>query len=190
MRRSARRSCRARFPMIFNELQLKGAFIIDMEKREDERGFFARTWSEKDYRAQGIDFSPTQSSISYNRLRGTLRGMHYQAAPFQEDKLVRCTRGALFDVIIDLRRDSATSRAWLGTELTADSYRMLYVPKDFAHGFETLVDDTEVQYLMTDAHNPQAERGIRWNDSAFAISWPVAVSVISEKDRSWPGFSA
>jgi dTDP-4-dehydrorhamnose 3,5-epimerase len=176
--------------MIFTELKLKGAFVIDVEKHEDQRGFFARTWSQKDFRGQSIDFSPAQSSLSYNRVKGTLRGMHYQASPFQECKLIRCTRGEIFDVLIDLRQDSPTYRAWFGTELTAANYRMLYVPKDFAHGFQTLVDDTEVLYLMSDAYNPRAERGIRWNDPAFAIRWPADVSLISDKDRSWPGFSA
>lgn len=178
------------FQMIFKELKLKNTFVIDIEKREDERGFFARTWSETEFRAHNINFSPAQSSVSYNRVKGTLRGMHYQAAPFQECKLVRCTRGAIFDVIIDLRRDSPTYKAWFGVELTAANYRMLYVPKDFAHGFQTLMDDTEVLYLMSDAYNVQAERGIRWNDPAFAITWPLDITAISDKDRSWPGFSA
>ena len=118
-----------------------------------------------------------------------MRGVHYQLAPYQECKLVRCTRGAIFDVIIDLRRESPTYKAWLGVELTAANYQMLYVPKEFAHGFQTLMDDTEVAYLMSDTYNPEAERGIRWNDPSFAIAWPTDVSVISEKDRKWPEFS-
>jgi dTDP-4-dehydrorhamnose 3,5-epimerase len=176
--------------MTFAESKLKGAFVIEVDKREDERGFFARTWSETEFRAHRIDFAPAQSSISYNRIKGTLRGMHHQAAPFQESKLVRCTRGAIFDVIIDLRRDSPTYSAWFGIELTADNYRMLYVPKDFAHGFQTLMDDTEVLYLMSDAYNPESERGIRWNDPAFAIKWPLDITAISDKDRTWRGLSA
>jgi dTDP-4-dehydrorhamnose 3,5-epimerase len=116
--------------------------------------------------------------------------MHYQAAPFEESKLVRCTRGVIFDVIIDLRPNSPTYKAWLGIELRADGYRMLYMPRGFAHGFQTLIDDTEVLYLMSDAYNPEAERGIRWNDPGFAITWPINISIISEKDRGWPAFSA
>jgi dTDP-4-dehydrorhamnose 3,5-epimerase len=176
--------------MIFRQSKLCGAFTIDVEKREDQRGFFARTWSDREFLAHAIEFAPAQSSISYNRLKGTLRGIHYQAAPYQESKLIRCTRGAIFDVIIDLRPDSPTYQAWFGVELTAANDRTLYVPKDFAHGFQTLMDDTEVLYLMEDAYNPHAERGIRWDDPVFAIAWPVDVSVISDKDRSWPGFSA
>jgi dTDP-4-dehydrorhamnose 3,5-epimerase len=172
------------------ELKLKGAFVIEVDKKEDERGFFARTWSEKEFCAQRIDFAPAQSSISYNRLKGTLRGLHYQAAPYQESKLVRCTRGVIFDVIIDLRQDSPTYHAWFGIELTAASYRALYVPKDFAHGFQTLTDDTEVLYLMSDAYHPESERGIRWNDPALAIKWPLDITAISDKDRRWPALFA
>jgi dTDP-4-dehydrorhamnose 3,5-epimerase len=176
--------------MTFAETELAGAFVIEVEKREDERGFFARTWSEEDYRGHGMDFSPAQSSVSYNLVAGTVRGMHYQAAPFQESKLVRCTRGSIFDVIIDLRQDSPTYKGWFGVELTAASYRMLYVPKDFAHGFQTLMDDTEVLYIMEDAYDARAERGIRWDDSAFAIGWPLNARIISDKDRRWPTFSS
>lgn len=174
--------------MIFRESKLRGAFTIDVEKREDPRGFFARTWSDEEFLAHAIEFAPAQSSISHNRVKGTLRGIHYQAPPYQECKLVRCTRGAIFDVIIDLRRDSPTYKAWFGVELTASNYRMLYVPKDIAHGFQTLADDTEVVYLMSDAYNPEAERGIPWNDPGFSIAWPISTSVISDKDRNWPKF--
>jgi dTDP-4-dehydrorhamnose 3,5-epimerase len=176
--------------MIFKELTLQGAFTIDIERREDLRGYFARTWSEKEFREHGIDFVPGQSSISYNRVKGTLRGVHYQLPPYQECKLVRCSRGAIFDVIVDLRRDSRTYKGWAGFELTAANDRMLYVPKDFAHGFQTLADDTEVVYLMSDAYSPQAERGIRWNDPNLAIAWPTDVNIISDKDRNWPEFSS
>jgi dTDP-4-dehydrorhamnose 3,5-epimerase len=176
--------------MIFTESKLKGAFLIDVERKRDERGFFARTWSDKEFREHAIEFAPAQSSVSHNRLKGTLRGMHYQAAPYQECKLVRCVRGAIFDVIIDLRPESPTCKTWLGVELTAANYRMLYIPKDFAHGFQTLADDTEVLYLMDDAYNPQAERGIRWNDPRVSIRWPLNVSAISDKDKGWPDFAA
>jgi dTDP-4-dehydrorhamnose 3,5-epimerase len=174
--------------MIFKPSELKGAYVLEAERKEDERGYFARTWSEREFCANGIDFVPAQSSISYNRQKGTLRGIHYQTAPYQESKLVRCSYGAIFDVIIDLRSDSPTYKSWIGIELTAANHRMLYIPKDFAHGFQTLTDEAEVLYLMSDAYNPQAERGIRWNDPAFAIAWPVKVGMISEKDRSWPDF--
>jgi dTDP-4-dehydrorhamnose 3,5-epimerase len=175
--------------MNFAETKLAGAFVVEIEKREDERGFFARTWSEETFRAHGIYFSPAQSSVSHNRLKGTLRGIHYQVAPFQECKLVRCTRGSIFDVIIDLRQDSPTYKRWFAAELTAANYRMLYIPKGFAHGFQTLMDDTEVLYIMEDEYRACAERGIRWDDPAIAIAWPSNVSVISEKDRRWPDFS-
>jgi dTDP-4-dehydrorhamnose 3,5-epimerase len=175
--------------MIFTQSKLQGAFTISIERKEDQRGFFARTWSDKEFLTHSIEFAPAQSSVSYNRLRGTLRGVHYQLAPHQECKLVRCTRGAIFDVIIDIRRESPTYKAWFGVELTAANYQMLYVPKGFAHGFQTLVDDTEVIYLMSDAYNAEAERGIRWNDPGFAIAWPTDISIISEKDRNWPEFS-
>lgn len=174
--------------MTFKESTLKDAFVIETEKREDERGFFARTWSGKEFREHKIEFSPAQSSVSYNRMRGTMRGMHFQAAPFQESKLIRCTRGSIFDVIIDLRRDSPTYKHWFGIELSAQNYRMLYIPRDFAHGFQTLMDKTEVLYIMEDAYNAQAERGIRWDDPAFSIGWPFPITTVSDKDRSWAGF--
>jgi dTDP-4-dehydrorhamnose 3,5-epimerase len=174
--------------MIFKQTRFEGVFEVEVERKEDARGFFARTWSETEFRKQNIQFFPGQSSISYNRLRGTLRGMHYQAAPFQEAKLVRCIRGTVFDVVIDLRTESPTYKEWLGIELSAENYNMLYIPEGLAHGFQTLADDTEVLYLMTDAYNPQAERGVRWNDSAFAIKWPSEVQNISVKDSSWPDF--
>ncbi len=175
--------------MIFRQTRFAGAFEVDVERKDDSRGFFARTWSEKEFRQQNIRFSPSQSSVSSNRCKGTLRGMHYQAAPHQESKLVRCVRGAIFDVIIDLRAGSATYKEWLGLELNAVNYKTLYIPEGLAHGFQTLVDDTEVLYLMSDVYNPQAERGIRWNDAAFGINWPTEVGIISAKDSSWPDFA-
>jgi dTDP-4-dehydrorhamnose 3,5-epimerase len=174
--------------MIFTESKLQGAFTVTVERIHDHRGFFARTWSSKEFLAHGIEFLPDQNSVSYNLLRGTLRGIHYQVAPYQECKLVRCARGAIFDVIIDLRPGSATYKSWFGLELTAANCQMLYVPNGFAHGFQTLVDDTEVVYLMSDAYNPDAERGIRWNDPGFAIPWPIDVRMISDKDLNWPEF--
>jgi dTDP-4-dehydrorhamnose 3,5-epimerase len=172
--------------MIFHETKLKGAYIIDPEKREDERGFFARSWCQREFEQHGLVSEAVQANISFNRKKGTLRGMHYQAAPHEETKLVRCTRGAIYDVIIDVREDSPTYRDWIGVELTAGNYRMLYVPKGFAHGFQTLADDAEVVYQVTQFYTPGAERGIRWDDPAIRIDWPLAVQSISDKDANWP----
>lgn len=176
--------------MIFKETNLRGAFVIELEKRVDERGFFARAWCRKEFEANGLDTNLVQSNLSFSRKAGTLRGMHYQAAPFEETKLVRCIRGAIYDVIIDLRQDSPTYKQWIAVELTEDNYRMLYVPKGFAHGFQTLVDNVEVFYHVTQFYTPGAERGIRWNDPQFGIKWPeVQNRIISEKDRSWPDYA-
>jgi dTDP-4-dehydrorhamnose 3,5-epimerase len=175
--------------MKFRETELKGAFIIDLEKREDERGFFARSWCQKEFEEHGLTPTVVQANISYNKKKGTLRGMHYQAAPYEETKLVRCTRGAIVDVIIDVRPKSATFRKWIGVELTASNYTMLYVPEGFAHGFQTLEDDTEVVYQVSQFYTPGAERGIRWNDPAFQIKWPGPVETTSDKDANWPDFA-
>ncbi len=174
--------------MQFAETQLQGAYVVSLDKFEDERGFFARGWCHKEFSEQGLRPWILQSNISYNRNKGTLRGMHYQKAPFQETKLVRCVRGAIYDVIIDLRPHSPTFKQWTGVELTAGNYKMLYVPEDFAHGFITLEDDTEVIYHVSQYYRPDAEAGLRWNDPAFAIKWPEKVAVISEKDANWPDF--
>ena len=176
--------------MIFTETRLAGAYVIDPERREDERGFFARVYCEEEFRAHGLMPHIAQANISHNRLRGTLRGMHYQRPPHGEAKLVRCTRGAIHDVIVDLRPDSPTYLQWIGVDLTADNRRMLYVPEMFAHGFVTLEDDTEVTYQVSEFYTPGAEGGIRWDDPALGIEWPVEVRVISEKDRSWPDLTA
>jgi dTDP-4-dehydrorhamnose 3,5-epimerase len=174
--------------MIFTETELKGAFVIDVERLEDERGFFARTWCRQEFETHGLNQSLAQCNISFNRKRGTLRGMHYQAVPHEEAKLIRCTRGAIFDVIIDLRPASQTFKRWVGVELTGHSRRMLYVPEGFAHGFLTLQDDTEVFYQMSERYSAEHARGVRWNDDAFAIYWPIKVSVISENDQQYPDF--
>lgn len=174
--------------MKFTETSLPGAFIIDVERLCDERGFFARSWCEEEFAAHGIQLPPLQANISSNPRKGTLRGMHYQLAPHEESKLVRCTRGAILDVIVDLREESPTYRQWLGVELTADSFRMLLVPARFAHGFLTLEDDTDVSYQVTARYAPGAERGLRWNDPAIGIHWPFEPTVISGKDRSHPDF--
>ena len=174
--------------MIFNETKLKGAFILDLEKRGDERGFFARVFCRNEFEAHGLNPFVAQANTSLSRVKGTLRGMHFQRAPHQEAKLVRCTRGALLDVIIDLRPDSPTFKQWVGVELTSENNRMLYVPEGFAHGFQTLVDDTEVTYLVSEFYAPDSEGGVRYNDPVFGIDWPLEPTVLSDKDRNWPDF--
>ncbi len=174
--------------MIFEETPLAGAYIVRVEKHEDARGFFARTWDGREFGAHGLADITVQMSISYSVARGTLRGMHWQAAPYGETKLVRCTRGALYDVIVDLRPDSPTRRNWFGIELTQENHTALYIPKDFAHGFITLADATEATYLMSVEYQPGYDRGARHDDPAFGIAWPIAVRVISDKDRRWPDY--
>jgi dTDP-4-dehydrorhamnose 3,5-epimerase len=175
--------------MIFTETKLKGAFIIEPERLEDERGFFARTWCQREFEAHGLNPRLAQCSISFNKRRGTLRGMHYQVAPYEEARLVRCTMGAIYDVIIDLRPHSPTSKHWISTELTAENRRMLYIPEGLAHGFQTLENNTEVFYQMSEFYHPDHARGVRWNDPAFRIVWPSDVIVISDKDREYPDFA-
>lgn len=175
--------------MIFTETKLKGAFIIDVEPREDERGFFARSWCADEFRRHGLNSRLVQCNISFNNKRGTLRGIHYQAAPFPEAKLVRCTMGAIYDVIIDLRADSPTFKQWISVELTAENRRALYIPEDFAHGFQTLIDHTEVFYQMSEFYHPECARGLRWDDLAFGIEWPFAPWIISQQDAGYADFS-
>lgn len=172
--------------MRFIETEIKGAFIIEPELIEDERGFFARTFCQEEFKAHGLNFRVVQCNISFNKKRGTLRGMHYQIAPYQEAKLVRCTRGAIYDVIIDLRPESPTFKQWIAVELTAENRRMLYVPEGFAHGFQTLEDNTEVFYQMSEFYHPECARGVRWDDPAFGIEWPIITPILSERDRSYP----
>jgi dTDP-4-dehydrorhamnose 3,5-epimerase len=174
--------------MIFTETTLKGAFLIEPERRRDERGFFARTWCQSEFAAAGLQTDWVQCNISFNKERGTLRGMHYQAPPYEEAKLVRCTMGAVYDVIIDLRTDSPTYRQWLAAELTSDNRLMLFIPKGFAHGFQTLTDEAEVFYQMSQFYVPEYARGVRWDDPAFKISWPAEKCIISEQDRNFPDF--
>lgn len=175
--------------MIFQETALKGAFLIDLEIKEDVRGFFARTWCAEEFAAQGLDPRLVQCSLSFNRTKGTLRGMHFQSAPHQEAKLVRCTTGAIFDVIIDLRPTSLTYTKHLGMVLTADSRQMLYIPEGMAHGFQTLADYTEVFYQMSHRYEGGSARGVRWNDPLFGISWPLDNRIIiSERDQQYPDF--
>lgn len=175
--------------MKFLPTDLAGAFFIELEEHHDERGFFARAWCAHEYEVHGLRNTIAQVNVSYNATKGTLRGLHYQVPPSAEAKVVRCTRGAIFDVIVDLRAGSPTYAQWLGVMLNAARRNMLYVPEGFAHGFQTLEDETEVLYLMSNFHDPETARGIRFDDPAFAIEWPLPVLSISEKDARWDRFS-
>jgi dTDP-4-dehydrorhamnose 3,5-epimerase len=174
--------------VIFTETTLKEAFLIEPERREDERGFFARTWCQREFESHGLHKKWVQCNISFNKKKGTLRGMHYQVPPYEEAKLVRCTRGAIFDVIIDLRLQSPSFKQWVTLELTADNRRMLYIPEGFAHGFQTLTDETEIFYQMSQFYAPAHANGVRWDDPVFNITWPADERTISEQDRSYPDF--
>jgi dTDP-4-dehydrorhamnose 3,5-epimerase len=170
----------------FLPTSLAGAFVVELEPIEDERGFFARSFCQNEFRSHGLDPAIAQCNVSLNRRRGTLRGLHYQAPPHEEAKLVRCTRGAIWDVIVDLRDGSATRGRWFAEDLSADNHRALYVPRGFAHGFQTLADDSEVLYQMSEFYRPGSERGIRWDDPAIGIQWPIADPVVSARDRAYP----
>jgi dTDP-4-dehydrorhamnose 3,5-epimerase len=172
----------------FTETRLKGATIIDIEPIEDERGFFARSWCREEFEAHGLNPVLVQCSISFNRRKGTLRGLHYQAKPHEEAKLVRCTRGVIYDVILDLRPDSATSGQWVSVELSAENRRSLYVPEGCAHGFQALADNTEVFYQISAVYVPESARAIRWNDPFFHVHWPLPNPILSPRDRSLPDF--
>jgi len=176
--------------VIFKEIRLKGAFVIDLERFEDERGFFARTWCKKEFEENGLNSNLAQCNTSFNKKKGTLRGMHYQTGPHAEAKLVRCTQGSIYDVIIDLRPDSKTYKNWFAIELNKDNHKMLYIPEHFAHGFLTLEDNTEVFYHISEFYYPESARGVRWDDPAFSIKWPIEVSIISERDRDCPDFGS
>lgn len=175
--------------MRFTETTLPGAFLVDPEIHRDDRGFFARTFCEEEFSAGGLSPRIAQCSLSYNERKGTLRGMHYQAPPNAEAKLVRCTRGSIHDVIVDLRRSSSTFRKWIAVDLSAANRRMLFVPEGFAHGFQSLEDGAEVFYQISVPYRAEAARGVRWNDPAFAIAWPLPDPVLSDRDRSFPDFS-
>jgi dTDP-4-dehydrorhamnose 3,5-epimerase len=174
--------------VIFTETKLQGVFVVELEKREDERGFFARSWCQKEFEQHNLNPQTVQCNISFNKIKGTLRGMHYQVAPFAEAKLVRCTRGAIYDVIIDLRPGSPTFAQHIGETLTAGNFKMLYVPEDFAHGFQTLEDNSEIFYQMSEFYSPQCGRGVRYNDPSFGIKWPIANPIMIERDRNYPDF--
>jgi dTDP-4-dehydrorhamnose 3,5-epimerase len=174
--------------LIFTETKLAGAFVIELERHTDERGFFARTFCQQEFEAHGLKAEVAQCNVSFNKRKGTLRGMHYQAAPFAEAKLVRCTAGSIYDVIIDLRPASSTFKRHFGVELSAENCRMLYIPESFAHGFQTLEDDTEVFYQMAQRYSAEHARGVRWNDPAFGIEWPKGERIIIERDQNYPDF--
>ena len=174
--------------MLFRETELPGAFVIELQKYEDERGFFARTWCQKEFEARGLNPRMVQCNVSFNKLKGTVRGMHYQVAPCGEAKLVRCTRGAICDVIIDLRRESVTYKQHVSEVLSSNNYKALFIPEGFAHGFQTLEDNCEVFYQMSAFYSPEHQRGIRYNDPAFEINWPIKTTVISDRDSNYEDF--
>lgn len=174
--------------MIFEELKLPGLFAIHLDMKVDERGFFARTWCRQEFEERGLNPALVQCSVSFNKKKGTLRGIHYQSEPHGEDKLIRCTRGAIYDVVVDLRPDSSAFRRWAGVHLTSTNHEMLYVPKGCGHGFITLEDETEVFYQMSEFYYPELAGGVRWNDKAFAIEWPLEPTVISSRDRTYADF--
>ena len=174
--------------MKFEETSIKGVFNIELDKLTDERGFFARAWCKYEFVERNLNSNLVQCNLSYNKKKGTLRGLHYQVPPYEEVKLVRCIKGAIYDVVVDLRSQSETYRQWMGIKLTEDNYKMLYIPESFGHGFLTLTDDTVLFYQVSEFHVPGAERGLRWNDPTFNIQWPLPVTVISEKDQNYADF--
>ena len=174
--------------MLFNETILSGAFLVEPEYHKDARGLFARMFCEEEFAARGLSSRVAQCSLSFNERKGTLRGLHYQAPPHAESKLVRCTQGSIHDVVVDLRRSSPTFRKWIAVELSAVNRRMLFVPEGFAHGFQSLEDHSEVFYQVSVPYRPEAVRGVRWNDSSLGIAWPLADPVLSDRDRSFPDF--
>jgi dTDP-4-dehydrorhamnose 3,5-epimerase len=174
--------------MLFHQTTLPDVHILEPERKEDDRGFFARIWQPAELTDQGLSARLAHVSVSFNRKKGTLRGLHYQAAPMAEVKIVRCTRGAVFDVAVDLRPASPHFRRWVGIELTAENGRALYIPEGFAHGFQTLSDDTELLYFISEEYSPDHARGARWDDPAFGIAWPSDVRTMNERDRTYPDF--
>jgi dTDP-4-dehydrorhamnose 3,5-epimerase len=172
--------------MNFTETELKGAFIIEPTLFPDERGLFASVWNQQEFADRGLQHRVVQSNVALNKVSGTLRGMHFQVSPHQEAKLVRCTAGAVFDAIIDLRPGSPTLHQWVGVELSVSNRLILFVPEGFAHGYQTLEDNSEVAYQISEYYHPQSARGVRWNDPAFGIKWPLPVTVIAERDAQYP----
>jgi dTDP-4-dehydrorhamnose 3,5-epimerase len=175
--------------MKFVETGLEGLFVVELEKLFDRRGFFARSWCAREFTEHGLEIGLAQCNVSYNEKRGTLRGLHFQREPFAEAKLVRCTRGHVYDVAVDLRPQSSTLSSWFAVELSEANGRALFVPKGFAHGFQTLVEYSEVFYQMSDFYEPTAQAGVRWNDPAFGIRWPIAKPILSTRDAAYPDFS-
>ncbi len=175
--------------MIFKPTDLPGAYLIEPDRRSDVRGYFARTYCAKELTDQGLEPHVSQCSVSFNHHKGTLRGMHYQLAPFEEVKVVRCNRGSIYDVIIDLRQESPSYKKWFAAQLDQENGKMLYIPRGFAHGFQTLADDTEVYYQMSQVFSPEHARGVRWNDPAFSIPWPDADRTILDRDQNYPDFA-
>lgn len=174
--------------MIFHQLEIAGAFLIKPDRKADRRGFFARTYCRNELEERGLDPAVVQCNVSVNTKKGTVRGMHYQAAPFPEVKLVRCTNGSMYDVLLDLRPDSPTFKKHVGVELTRENRHSVYIPEGIAHGFQTLEDDTEVFYQMSEFYHPDCARGVRWDDDAFDIEWPLPISIIAKKDLTFAGF--
>jgi dTDP-4-dehydrorhamnose 3,5-epimerase len=175
--------------MKLSETPLLGAFEIEIEEIEDERGFFARTWDKNEFIKRNLDSEFVQSNISFNKKKGTIRGMHYQSKPYEETKIIRCTKGAIYDVIIDLRPNSLTFKEWFATELTENNHKILYIPKGFAHGYQTMEDNSEVSYQVSQYYNANYSEGVRWNDKTFEIKWPLEVTSISQKDLTSSFFS-
>ncbi|MCI0621722.1 MAG: dTDP-4-dehydrorhamnose 3,5-epimerase [Acidobacteria bacterium] len=175
--------------MVFSQAPLESAYIVDVTKIEDNRGFFARSWCSQEFLRRGLTNVMVQTNIGFNLKRGIVRGLHYQTDPHSEAKLIRCTRGAIYDVIVDLRPDSPTYKQWFGTELTEDNYRMIYAPEGVAHGYQTLTDNAEIVYQTSEFFVPEAATGVRYDDPAFTIDWPLPVQLVSARDRSWPDYS-
>ncbi|MBS3926368.1 MAG: dTDP-4-dehydrorhamnose 3,5-epimerase [Nitrosarchaeum sp.] len=175
--------------MLFRETKLSGSFVISLEKKSDHRGFMTRVWDKNIFSKKDLASKIVNCNISFSKKKGTIRGLHYQISPYREDKLIRCTRGSIFDVIIDLRPKSSTYKKWFGIKLQSSDYKLLFVPKGFAHGFLTLEDETEVFYQNSEYYMPKYERGIRWDDDEFCIKWPISVTTVSKKDKSWKKFS-
>jgi dTDP-4-dehydrorhamnose 3,5-epimerase len=174
--------------MIFTETEISGSYLIDVKRIGDDRGFFGRLWCEREMEEMGLVSSIKQSNIGVSPLKGTLRGLHYQTAPHQEVKIIRCPRGAIYDVIVDLRPDSPTFKKWFAVELTAENSRMLYVPEGCATGYQTLVDDTEIYYHTSEFYHPESATGVRHDDPAFGIEWPLPIAAISDNDKNWNNF--
>ena len=174
--------------MNFKETKLQGVFIVEPEIFEDDRGFVALSWSEREFAAQGLNEKLVQCNISFNKFKGTLRGMHFQVDPFAQAKLVRCTAGAIYDVAVDLRRDSETFKQWIAVELSAENHLMLFIPEGLAHGFQTLADNTEVFYQMSGLYAPEHAGGVKWDDPALGIKWPLTTQIMIARDREYPDF--